>query len=134
MIAPSLYAYLRARGVRLSVALGEGVKLRVQAPCGALTEALRSAIERNRDELTQFVFELDERAAILEHEHGNTREVAEELARGCVAGGYAGPDGALCLRDIAEHHPTTIAFLEKFAPLGTEIVEVRPMERRAEAA
>ncbi len=106
MIAPSLFADLRSRGVRLSTAPGDGLKLRVQAPRGALTEPLRSGIARHRDELTQFVFELEERAALFEFEQGETRERAEELAPLCVVGGSAGPDGALWLRDLAEHHPT----------------------------
>ena len=135
MIAPSLYADLAARGVRLSIAPtpkgGElpPLRLRVRAPEGALTPALREAVERHRDALLAHVFDLEERAAVLEYEQGHTREEAERLARACVVGGTAGPDGRLWLRDLAEHHPAVKAAAAAFG--GLEIVEVR---RAGEAA
>jgi hypothetical protein len=135
MIVPSLYADLRSRGVALSIAetpkAGESnglsvtlppLRLRVQAPDRALDGGLCAAIRRHRDELLQFVFELEERAAILEYEQGHSREQAEELARGCVIGGHASPDGRLWLQEYALNHPTVEAFLKTF---GGEIVELR---------
>ena len=121
MIAPSLYADLRSRGVRLSIAETpeppepmKPLSLRVEAPTGALTEPLLAAIRRHKPELLQFVFELEERAAILEYWQDNPREVAEELARSCVHGGHASPDGELWLRDLAAHHPAAAAALKPF--------------------
>jgi hypothetical protein len=93
MIVPSLHAFLAMRGVRFSVARTEGaaespelpsLRLRIQAPPGVLTPALREAVERHRDELLAHVFDLTERAAVLEYEQGNTREDAELFARCCV--------------------------------------------------
>jgi hypothetical protein len=143
MIAPSLYADLRLRGVRLSVAetpkAGElpPLRLRVQTPEGSLTPALTDALKRHRDELLAYVFDLEERAAVLEYEQGNTREDAELFARACVVGGSAGPDGRLWLRDLAEHHPTIEAVRDAYPDL--ELVDVwrgepAARERREEAA
>jgi hypothetical protein len=117
------------RGVRLSVAPTPRdeelppLKLRVRAPDGSLTPALSEALRRHEDELLAYVFDLEERAAILEHEQGNAREDAELFARACVVGGSAGPDGRLWLSDLAEHHPIMRAAANVFGPL--EIVEVR---------
>jgi hypothetical protein len=134
MIAWSLYADLVQRGVRLSIAPTPkqeaapqlpALSLRVQAPPGALNEHLRAALAEYRADLLQFVFELEERAAILEYEQGQTRPVAEELARGCVRGGHAGPDGELWLRAYAETHPDVRHLLGELAKRGGgEIVSV----------
>lgn len=138
MIAPSLYADLTALGVRLSVAptpsAGElpPLRLRVQAPAGALTPALKEALARHRDDLLDFVFELEERAAI-HLERGNAtaaeREGAAAFARSCVRGGGALPERSLY--DLAVNHPGVQAAAHVFARLGFEVVEV---QRREEAA
>lgn len=103
MIAPSLYADLKLRGVRLLVAPtpkadasseSPPLRLRVQALEGALTPALEDALRRHRDALLEYVFELEERAAIhLEREDATAAEseAAERFARSCVVGGSAGP-------------------------------------------
>lgn len=128
MIAAALHAELAARGMRLSVAPTprEGelppLRLKVQAPDGALTPALESALRRHRDELLEFVFSLEERAAVLEFCCGHSRKDADALARSCVPGGSAGRDGQLWLRDLAEHHPVVRQVLDLFK---AEIVEVR---------
>jgi hypothetical protein len=120
-------------GVRLSVASTprDGalppLRLKVQASDGALTPALESALRRHRDELHEFVFSLEEHAAVLEFCCGHSRENAEEGARSCVPGGSASRDGRLWLRDLAEHHPVVRYVLDLF---GAEIVEVT----RSEAA
>jgi hypothetical protein len=137
MIAPSLYADLCLRGVRLSVAETpkddelSPLRLRVQAPEGALTPALTEALKRHRDALLEYVFDLEERAAILQYEQGNTREDAELFARACVVGGSAGPDGRLWLRDCAERHPTVEAARGVFP--GLEVVDVWRGEPAAES-
>lgn len=118
MIAPSLYADLVSRGVELSIAKTPDIKdspeipplrLHIRAPEGALDEAMRAAIHRHRDELLQFVFELEEAAAILQIMQGNRIEDAQRLAREYVIGGNASPDGRLWLTDYAEHHPKVLA-------------------------
>jgi hypothetical protein len=138
MTAPSLYAELTTRGVRLSVAPtpkdGEllPLRLRVQAPPGALTPGLKSAIERHRPELLDFVFELAERAAIhLERDDASAEEWegADRFARAFVRGGGATVDAALL--DIAEHHETMRAAAGVFRDL--EIVGVR-RDEESEAA
>jgi TubC N-terminal docking domain len=143
MIAPSLYADLKLRGVRLSVAetpkAGEllPLRLRVQAPEGALTPALTDALRRHRDALLEYVFDLEERAAVLEYEQGNARADAELFARACVVGGSAGPDGRLWLRDCAEHHPMIEAVRAVYPDLEVISVwraEADVEERREEAA
>jgi hypothetical protein len=129
VIAHSLYADLTARGVRLSVAptpkAGEllPLRLRVQAPKGALTPSLKEAIERHRPDLLDFVFELAERAAIhLERDDANVAEwhEADRFARAWVRGAGANTDA--CLRDLVEHHPAIKAAARAFGPL--EIVGV----------
>jgi hypothetical protein len=99
MIVWSLYADLCARGIYLST-IGDGSKLRVKAPPGALNETMRRAIQDHKADLTDFCIELEETAAILE-EQGNTPEQAKALARECVTGGTATPDGELWLRAYA---------------------------------
>jgi hypothetical protein len=129
MTAPSLHAELTARGVRLSIAPTpkDGdcppLRLRVQAPTGALTPALKEAIERHRPDMLDFVFELAERAAIhLERGDASAEEweAADRFARTCVRG--AGANADACLRDLAEHHPAVKAAARAFGPL--EIVGV----------
>jgi len=120
MIAPSLYAYLRSRGVRLSLATGS--RLRVHALEGAITEHMRRFIATHAAELAQFILELEERAAVFEFEQGHTREEAERLARLCVLGGMAVPDGQLWMKAYAASHPLVREVVERF---GGEVVEVR---------
>jgi hypothetical protein len=124
MIAPSLYADLLARGVRVSIAPTPKdspdvppLRLRIQAPDGALPPLIREAITRHRDELLEYVFNVEERAAVLEYEAGHTREEAERIARG-----GANADGRLYLRDLAENHPAVCHMLTVFK---AEIAEVR---------
>lgn len=120
MIAPSLHAYLRTRGVWLSLATGSN--LQVHAPAGAITEHMRRFVDKHAAELAQFVFELEERAAILEFEQGHTRAEAERLARLCVWGGTATPDGQLWLKAYASTHPHVQAVVARFR---AEVVEVK---------
>lgn len=120
MIAPSLYAYLQTRGVRLSLAMGS--RLQVHAPAGAITVYMQSFVARHSAELAQFIFELEERAAILEFEQGHTRAEAERLARLCVWGGTASPDGQLWLKAYASTHPLVRQVLSRFR---AQIVEVK---------
>lgn len=126
MIAPSLYSYLRSRGVRLSLA-GDR-RLRVLSPAGSLSPELRRFVGSHAAELAQHVYELDERAAIFEHDHGLTKAEAELRARQCVRGGTAAPDGQLWLREFAATLPQVRDLLEVF---GGEVVEVRLTGRRA---
>jgi hypothetical protein len=120
MIAPSLYAYLQTCGVRLSLAIGS--KLQVHAPVGAITEHMRSFVEAHAAELAQFICELEERAAILEFEQGHSKVEAERLARLCVWGGTAAPDGQLWLKAYAASHPLVQAVISRFR---AELVEVK---------
>jgi hypothetical protein len=134
MIAPNLYAHLRARGVRLSIAKTPNgkesidlpeLRLHIRAPEGALSESLRASIQDHRDELVQFVFELEESAAILQVMQGNRIEESERLARECVRGGTATPDGELWLTELAARLGIASAFG------GLEVVDVERMKARA---
>jgi hypothetical protein len=138
VIAPSLYADLTARGVRLSVAPTprdgdlSPLRLRVRAPDGALTPGLKEAIERHRDDLLDFVFELEERAALhLERAGANSAELesAAAFARSCVRGGGALPERSLL--DLALNHPTVQAAVHAFARVGFEVIDVRRREAAA---
>lgn len=120
MIAPSLYAYLRTRGVWLSLATGS--RLQVHAPTGAITEHMRGFIREHAAELAQFIYELEERAAVFEFDQGHTRAEAERLARLSVIGGTAAPDGQLWMKTYAASHPLMREVLERF---GAEVVEVK---------
>lgn len=120
MIAPSLYAYLRARGVSLSLAAGSC--LQMHAPAGAVTQHLRAFIKTHAAELAQFIFELEERAAVFEFEQGHTRAEAERLARLSVIGGTAEPDGQLWMKAYAASHPLVREVIARFS---AEVVEVR---------
>lgn len=120
MIAPSLYAYLRTRGVRLSLATGS--RLQVHAPVGVITEHMRGFIRAHAGELAQFILELEERAAVFEFEQGHTRAEAERLARLSVIGGTATPDGQLWMKAYAASHPLVREVVKRFAG---EVVEVK---------
>jgi hypothetical protein len=120
MIAPSLYAYLQTRGVRLSVATGS--RLQMHAPAGVITEHMRSFVRAHAAELAQFIYELEERAAVFEFEQGHARAEAERLARLSVLGGTAAPDGQLWMKQYAATHPLVQQVLSRF---GAEVVEVR---------
>ncbi|HEX8843069.1 MAG TPA: hypothetical protein VF791_00285 [Pyrinomonadaceae bacterium] len=110
MIVPSLYADLRRRGVTVSVDAKS--RLRVEAPPGALDDSLRTAIRTHRDELLQFIFEIEERAALMFEVENLSIEELERTrneARKTVLGGMASPDGRLWLREYATHHPSVLA-------------------------
>jgi len=120
MIAANLYADLRTRGVTLSTA--ERNKLKVRAPLGTVTPNLLSAMQRHREDLLQFVYELAECAAILEVDQGNTAEEADRLAHQCVPYGTASPDGELWLRDYALHDPRVLALHKAFQTVGGIVI------------
>src|SRR5918997_711795 len=103
MSAPSLYAYLQTRGVRFSLATDS--RLQVHARAETITVHMRRFIKSHAAELAQFIFELEERAAIFEFEQGHTRAEAERLARLYVWGGTAAPDGQLWMKAYAATHP-----------------------------
>jgi hypothetical protein len=131
MIAPNLYADLAARGVKLSIAKTPKrdeslelppARLRIRAPEGALTDSLRAAIAEHKGELLQFVFELEESAAILQVMQGNRIEESERLARECVRGGTATADGQLWLREYAQRELDRLGVTHVFG--GLEIISV----------
>lgn len=139
MIAPSLYAFLRSRGVSLGIAPTPPkadaeelppLRLHVRAPFG-LSDSMWSLMEAHRDELLQFVFELEESAAILQVMQANRIEDAHELARDCVLGGRAGSDGQLWLKEYAEREIERLGLSRYFGPL--EIVSIES-EEEARAA
>jgi hypothetical protein len=138
MIAPNLCAHLRARGVKLCIARTPNkadspdlppLRLQIRAPEGALTGALRAAITDHRDDLVQFVYELEETAAILQIMQGNRIEESERLARECVRGGTATPDGELWLTELATREIEQLGIASVFG--GLEIVNVERMTARA---
>lgn len=141
MIVPSLYAELRARGVHLRIARTPDkseqpelspLRLNIRAPEGALNESLRAAISDHRDELVEFVFELEETAAILQVMQGNRIEDAQELARACVMGGTASPDGHLWLREYAQREVDRLGLGRAFG--GLEVVSARRISEREREA
>jgi hypothetical protein len=136
MIYPSLYADLTARGVKLSIAPTPKkdespelppLRLQIRAPEGALNEALREAIRAHRDDLLQFVFELEEAAAILVSMYGARLEDAPQLARARVWGGSATPDGQLWLTEYAQREVDRLGIAQAFG--GLEIVSVERIEK-----
>jgi len=136
MIYPSLYADLTARGVKLSIAPTPKkdespelppLRLQIRAPEGALNEALREAIRAHRDDLLQFVFELEESAAILVSMYGARLEDAPQLARERVWGGTATPDGQLWLTEYAQREVDRLGIAHAFGDL--EIVSVERIEK-----
>ncbi len=135
MIAPSLHAELTRRGVTLKTT-PDGRALKVIAPAGALDDATRSTMREARDELTQFVYELEECAAVLEFEQGNDPARARELARDCVRGARATPDGELWLAAYARNHPDFQAVSKFFAGRGhpLEIISAKRAGRSPKAA
>jgi hypothetical protein len=138
MIAPNLYAHLRARGVKISVARTPNktdspelppLRLHIRAPEGALSESLRAAITDHRDDLVQFVYELEETAAILQVMQGNRIEESERMARECVRGGTATPDGEVWLTELAAREVKQLGIASAFG--GLEIVSVERLKARA---
>ncbi len=125
MIAWSLLADLQARGVRLSVDLGG--RLGVEAPAGSLNPTMRESIKAHKADLLQIIYELEERAAVLEYDAHLASDVAEEKARHMVRGALAGPSGRLWLREYAEAELKRLGLSEMLA-----IVEVSrlPAERQ----
>jgi len=122
MIAANLYADLTSRGVLLAIERGN--KLRVRSP-EPLSESLALAIVDHKADLLQFLFELEECAAILEYEQGNDKETAERLARECVRFGTATPDGELWMRERAQR---------EFDRLGlSKFLQIVSVERLQEA-
>lgn len=122
MIAANLLADLEQRGARVSSRDGNMTRLMVEAPRGALTDSLRSAIRRHRAELLDLIIEIEEMRAIFE-EQGCTPEAADRAARECLHISSITPDGELYLRDLAEHDPRLQAISEICG--GYDILEVR---------
>lgn len=115
MTFANLYSDLISRGVSLS--LNEQMRLRIEAPFGALTPALRDALYRHRDELAQFIFELEERAALMFGGEDLTREELQktrERARDFIPFGRANCDGFLYLKELAESNPDVQEMLRVF--------------------
>jgi TubC N-terminal docking domain len=110
MIAPSLHADLKARGVTLSVDFNS--RLRVEAPQGVLNDSLRAALQKYKSELLELTFEIEERAALMfeiENPSPEDLERTRNEARKYVLGGMASPDGCLWLKEYVTHHPAIVA-------------------------
>jgi hypothetical protein len=128
MIAANLCADLQKRGVLLTIAETPKnghlppLRLRVRSP-EPLPETLALAINDHRAELLQFIFEMEETAAILEHEQGNAAEDAARLALSCVRGGMATGDGEAYLREYAKRELGRLGALGLLKP--SEQWEVR---------
>jgi hypothetical protein len=73
-----LYRRLRTLGIRLSI--DPAGRLAFDAPSGAMTSQLREDIRAHRIELLGLLESISERAAILEHDSGMSREDAERIA------------------------------------------------------
>ncbi|MDQ1592970.1 MAG: hypothetical protein QOG71_3597 [Pyrinomonadaceae bacterium] len=106
----------------MSFTLASGSRLQMHAPAGAVTEHMRNFVREHAAELAQFIYELEERAAVFEFEQGHTRAEAERLARMCVLGGTAEPDGQLWMKLYTSTHPLVREVMARF---GAEVVEVK---------
>jgi hypothetical protein len=101
--AEQIIAECGRRGVILS--LGEhSDALLFDAPKGALTPELRAALVEHKPDVIQVIFEREERAALMG---------VEEWV-----------DASLLARAL--NHPATMMLLRAFAPLGIELMSVRP--------
>lgn len=103
MITANLYADLTSRGVALGIS-DDGLHLTFKAPKGALSDALKRAMQRHRDELLDYVFSLEERAALMSD--GSDAPELRERALLLTPFGTATPDGLLYLRDLLAHDST----------------------------
>lgn len=83
MTARDLLVTLHGLGVTLTPWVD---RLRVDAPQGALTPALRAALLEHKQGLLDLVEAFEERAAIAEVEGSLERQAAEALAWQCVLG------------------------------------------------
>ena len=81
MTALELLTARHARGVTLTP---WGDRLRVDAPEGTLTPALRAALREHKAELLDLLEAFEERAALAEYCGGLSRPAAEALAWQCV--------------------------------------------------
>jgi hypothetical protein len=93
-----------SRGIRLSLAETLDA-LDFDAPAGAMTSELRVALVAYKADVIQVLFEREERAALM--------------------GAPEWCDASTWIRGVS--HPATLALLEKLAPLGVEIISVRPL-------
>jgi hypothetical protein len=78
-----LLATLHTLDVRLRPMVTD---VEIDAPAGVLTPALRETIRAHKQELLDLVEAFEQRAAIMEHEGGQSREDAEWQAFLCVQG------------------------------------------------
>jgi hypothetical protein len=133
MLAANLYADLISRGVALGIS-DDGRSLTFKAAKGILTDTLRRAMQRHRDELLEFVLNIEERAAMLsEIENPTPAQLAETRQRALqlVRFGTATPDGQLYLRDLVEHDSTFQSLNRMHAERFGCPVEIVSIERRA---
>ncbi|TWT79120.1 hypothetical protein CA13_05180 [Planctomycetes bacterium CA13] len=82
-MAAELLAELRSRGVLLSIDV-DG-RLAFDAPAGALGDDLIQRMRAQRDELMILVERFEERAAIVEHDGGLSRDESEAVAWEAIA-------------------------------------------------
>ena len=83
MTAVEVLTTLQHRGVTL---IPRGDRLRVDAPEGTLTPALRAALRTHKAALLDLLEAFEERAAIAEYCGGLSRVEAQRLAWQCVLG------------------------------------------------
>ena len=83
MTAVEVLTTLRGLGVTLTPWVD---RLRVDAPEGTLTPALRAALREHKTALLDLLEAFEERAAIIEYCGGLSREEAERQAFLCVQG------------------------------------------------
>ena len=126
-----LLADLRDRRVILSI--DSTFRLRIEGPKGSLDEPLKRLLMDHRDALLQFIYELEERAAIHEYDSNMTSADAEALARDEVFPDDTAPDGEEWLIKYADTHPV-IKRLRELKIIGAIIDVRRSPDSRKEVA
>ena len=83
MTAIEILTLLHGHGVTLTA---RGDRLRVDAPPGTLTPALRAALREHKTAVLDLLEAFEERAALIEYDGGLPRVEAERLAWACLLG------------------------------------------------
>lgn len=130
MIA-ALYTDLRRRGVELRLS-PNCRDIEFTAPAGVMDEFAQAALKVHKTGMIEYLYELEEAAAILEIEQGNGARMSEVLARQCVPDGYVADDDGLLA--YAQAHSTVRALDKAFRRAGYGGLEILSVERSSDEA
>lgn len=112
-----LYRRIQAMGIVLSI--DRDGRIAYDAPSGAMTSKLVDSIRAHRIELLEILESIDERAAIIEHDGGMSREDADRMAlEEVIANAMSSPTTSSATRCSTSTSPAMADGRDSMRPQG----------------